>query len=296
MIQTSRAGLWLGLTGLVALVLAAAVWSRAGVSAAQTPPTAAQGIAPASQTVHPAAETAAPIGPAGPLAQVAQTAAQTPAPAIGKTITVNGTGEASGRPDLTTISLGTEVQAATAGDAQAQNAAKINAVTDAVKRAGIPTENIQTTSVNLVPVRRSEPRPGTGRSPADPGIEGYRASATIRLKVPGVDQTGAIVDAAVKAGADQVQGIQFSLTDESALRGEALKLAVADARRRAESLAGAINVQLTGVETIVESGASVPPPRPLAAAPAAAEARADATTVEPGQLTVRASVSVTFSY
>ena len=307
MTQTSRTGLWLGAAGLVALVLAALVWSRIGTSAAQTtappttaPPPSAVVAAPGARVAEPSTGTraapatrvsAAPVSIPEPAP-----AHQTAVPATGRTITVNGTGEANGRPDQTRITLGTEVQAATAGDAQSQNAAKINAVTDAVKRAGIPTENIQTTSVNLFPIYSQEPRPVPGRTPAAPVVEGYRASATIRIEVPGVDQTGAIVDAAVRAGADQVQGIEFSLQDDSALRAEALRLAVADARRRADALAAAIGTQVSSVEAIVESGATVPPPRPLAA-PAAAEARtADATTVEPGQLTVRAGVSVTFGY
>ena len=308
MTRTSRTGLWLGAAGLVALILAALVWSRIGTSAAQTtalpttaPPTSAVVTAPGARAAEPSigaqvgqpatGASAAPVSLPEPAP-----APQTAVPATGRTITVNGTGEANGRPDQTRITVGTEVQAATAGDAQSQNAGKINAVTDAVKRAGIPAENVQTTSVNLFPIHSQEPRPVPGRTPAAPAVEGYRASATIRIKVPGVDQTGAIVDAAVRAGADQVQGIEFSLQDDSALRAEALRLAVADARRRAEALAGAIGTQISSVEAVVESGATVPPPRPLAA-PAAAEVRtADATTVEPGQLTVQAGVSVTFGY
>lgn len=264
MSMISRTGLWLGLAGLVALLLAATVWSRAGVSTAQNT-----------------------------------------APPGGRTIMVNGAGEANARPDQATVNLGTEVQAITAGDAQAQNAARINAVTQAVRGAGIPPESIQTSNVSLTPITRDRTRPepvpsgptapGGPTASAEPGIVGYRAGATIRVKVAGVDQTGAIIDAAVKAGANEVQGIQFSIKDESGLRAQALTRAVADARARADALAGAVNGRVTGVETIVEAGAVVPP-RPGPVAQAAAARAADAIAVEPGEQTVQAQVSVTFTY
>lgn len=254
MVSSSRIGLWIGLAGLVALILTAAIWLRAGLT------------------------TAAPE-----------------APTSSRTITTNGSGEASARPDQAQVSLGAEVQAPTAQQAQSENATKINAVLDAVKAAGIPPENIQTISVGLTPVRtRPEPtpRPGQTTSP-DTGIDAYRASATIRVKVTSVDQTGALIDTAVKAGANQVQGIQFELKDDSMLRNQALQSAVADARRRADALAAAANVKVTGVEAIIESGA-VPPPRPGAVSAPAAVQMSDTVNVEPGQLTVHASVSVTF--
>lgn len=213
-----------------------------------------------------------------------------------RTITVKGTGEASARPDQAIVGLGTETQAPTAREAQAQNAAKTNGVIDALKAAGIPPETIQTTGIGLFPVREQRPpRPGQSTS-TESVIVGYRASASLRVKVPNVDQTGPVIDAAVQAGADEVQGIRFTLQDPSALRAEALRLAVQDARQWADALAGAAGVTITGVEAIVESGATLPP-QPVSIGAGAAPAAANAPTpVEPGQLTVHASVSVTFSY
>lgn len=212
------------------------------------------------------------------------------APAAGqvgvRTITVNGVGTASARPDQVTVDLATEAQASTAVAAMADNARRIDSVIDAVRGVGIPSDNIQTTGINLFPIR----------SRNGEAIEGYRAVASIRVRVPDVDRAGAVIDAAIQAGAGQVSGIQFGLSDPADLRDRALRAAVADARRRADALADAIGVQITGVEAIIETGAT-PPPQPRAAAPAAAVAPGDAAPpIEPGQLTVRASVSVTFSY
>lgn len=258
MVASSRTGIWLGITGLVAVLLATTIWARVGV-------TAAQGTTPV----------AAP-----------------------RTITVNGTGQASARPDEAIVTLGTRVEAPTAGEAQTQNTEKINAVIAAVKAAGLPTENIQTTNISLYPIQRNqpEPRPGSSSSTQDPGIQAYQAGASIRIKVSNVDQAGQIIDTAVTAGANQVQGIQFDLKDDSTPRGQALQAAVGDARKRADALAQAINVQITGVESIIESGSTISPPRPLAA-PALAEAQAaSAPQIEPGEQTVTAQVSITYSY
>lgn len=257
MTASRTAGLWLGATGLLAIILAAAVWSQAGVTRAQTP---------------------------------------TPAVAS-RTITVNGTGTATARPDEAIVSLGTQVQAPTAAEAQAQNAQQINAVIEAMKNLGIPAANIQTTNISLFPIMRDqpEPRPGASTTNQQPAIEGYRASATLRIKVTAVDQAGDVIDAAVVAGANQIQGIQFSLSDDAALRGQALQEAVGDARRHADAIAQVLGVQITGVEAVIESGA-VAPPRPLAA-PMAADARsAGQAQIEPGEQTVTAQVSVTYSY
>lgn len=221
---------------------------------------------------------------------VAAEAPEVPAPQVGaRAITVSGVGEATARPDQATISFGTEAQAATAAEAQSQNAERINSVTAAVRAFGIPAENIQTTSVNLSPVRNQ----------AGTTTIGYRASATINVKIPGVDQTGQVIDTATQAGASQVYGIQFSLRDPGALRAEALRRAVADARRRADALADALGVQITGVDGVVEAGASAPPPvrspQPAAAAAPGVGGGA-APNVEPGELTVRAGVSVTYTF
>ncbi|HEX2171579.1 MAG TPA: SIMPL domain-containing protein [Dehalococcoidia bacterium] len=291
--NVSRSGLWLGLAGLLALILAAIVWWRGEVSTAQPARTSTPAAPAAVDRVAPATAPngAAQVTAGGPPAQGA--------PATSRTITVNGAGEASARPDQATVSLGTEVQAPAAGDAQSQNAAQINAVTAAVRAAGIPPENIQTSDVSLTPIHRNRPEPmpgGPAATPGAPAIDGYRAGATTRVKVPNVDQTGAIIDAAVKSGANKVQGIQFSLRDESAVRNQALANAVADAQRRASALAGAINVQITGVDAIVETGAAMPP-RPMGAAQTAeAGVAAGAIAVEPGQQTVRVQVTVTFTY
>lgn len=207
---------------------------------------------------------------------------------VARTITVGGTGEATARPDQATISFGTEAQSASAAEAMSLNAERINAVTAAVLASGIPAQNVQTTGINLSPVRNQS---GTQTI-------GYRASATINARVPGVEETGQLIDAATQAGASQVYGIQFSLRDPGVTRAEALRNAVADARRRADAIAESLGVQITGVEGVIESGATAPPAPRVTANVAAAPASGIgvAPDVQPGELTVRASVSVTFTF
>ena len=213
-----------------------------------------------------------------------------------KTITVSGAGEARARPDRATIALGTEARAATAEEAQRRNNAKINAVVAAARAAGISSESIQTSRVSLWPIYQPDQRPAGAWSGAPRQvIEGYQASAAIRIDVADLDQTGAVIDGALTAGADHVAGIYFSLSDDSSVRAEALRRAVADARRRAEALAEAAGLTISGIEAIREAGPEVPYRSGAPVLMQESAARSD-TTPEPGELAVDARITVVFRY
>jgi uncharacterized protein YggE len=160
----------------------------------------------------------------------------------------------------------------------------MQAVIAAIKGIGIPDKNIQTNGVSLYPIYDQ------GQT-----ISGYNASNNVVVTVDDVNQVGAVLDAAVRAGANQATNVQFGFKDESALRNQALAAAAADARGKADALAGALGLQITGIESVAEGGVSTPilqQPRPLAVA-AAAPAAAP---IEPGELEVVAQVTVVFGY
>jgi uncharacterized protein len=217
---------------------------------------------------------------ASALAGVAQPrfarSAETPA---AKTITVSGHGTVTTVPDRAGFDFTVETRAATAAAALAKNADAAAAVVQAAKAAGVAAADLQTSQVSLSPQT----------SPDGTTILGYIASTSVSTTIA-IPKAGALVDAAVRAGADNVSGPYLSRSDEDALYNDALKSAVANAKQKAAALAAAGGLSLGGVQTIVE-GSAAPVPLPFAGAKAA-----DGTvSIEPGSQTIDATVTVTFA-
>ena len=209
--------------------------------------------------------------------------ATTTATAPANTITVSGTGQIQAQPDEAFVSAGVRTQAQTAQAAQSQNNQQMQSVIDAVKALGIPAKDIQTGGVSLSPVYSNNQT-----------IQAYEARNTVNVTVEQVSQAGQVLDAAVRAGANQTGGISFGLKDDTALRNKALAAAVADARSKADALAAAGGLKVSGIDSMMESSVSVP--IPVARAPLGAAAASQAVPVEPGQLTVTAQVTVVYGY
>jgi len=196
-----------------------------------------------------------------------------------RTITVSGNGAATAVPDRAAFSFGVTSQGKTASQALAANSAEMRKVIAALKGAGVAAADIQTAAVSLSP-RYSQ----DGET-----ILGYTASNSVSATVRGLERAGAIIDAAVDAGANQVFGPSFTRSDESALYRRALRAAVADARAKALVLAAAGRVRLGPVRSLVEGSAG---PIPVSDRPAKA---AEATPIEPGTQTIQAAVTVEFA-
>ena len=216
---------------------------------------------------------------ASALAGVAQPrlgrAADAPAP---KTITVTGNGSVTTVPDRATFSFTVESRASTAVAALARNADAAAAVAQAVKGQGVPASDIQTSQVSLSPQTTTD---GTT-------VIGYVASSSITV-VSAIGKAGAIVDAAVHAGADGVSGPSLSRSDQASLYKGALADAVADAKDKATALARAAGLTLGGAQSIQEGSA----PGPVVWA--AAKADAGSVPIEPGTQEITATVTVTYS-
>jgi uncharacterized protein YggE len=224
---------------------------------------------------------------AAPLA--AQQPAQ-PSPAWrGPDLVTSATGEARVTPDRAQIFIGVQTRAATAAQAGADNARKTRAVIDAVKARGIPAEQIATSEYNLFPEydHREQPREG----PQTPRVIGYVANNTVRIEVRRLDQVGAIIDAALAAGANMVNTIQFFASNVDAARRTALAEAVARARGDADALAKAAGGTLG---SLLELNTQTPPVRPMYGGERAmlrAGAADVQTPIEPGQQTLTVWVS-----
>lgn len=219
-------------------------------------------------------------------------------PFVPSGITVVGTGEVQRAPDQARISLGVQAQAQTARQALDQVSTAANDVIAALRQLGIQDRQIQTTSVDLHPIHESPrpPRPGQmmEEPQGPPPIQGYRATNQVRVTVNNLGQLGAVIDAAISAGANVVGGIQFTLEDDASARQEALRMAVKEARSEAEVLANALGLRITGIQSVIEeeAGFDRPGPGPVFAM----EARGGAAPpVQPGELTVRKRVQIVFN-
>jgi len=207
----------------------------------------------------------------------AQTAGQTPPSGI----TVTGSGTVKATPNQAQFSFGVETQADTSAQAVAANSTAVQKVIDAVKNAGVAASDIQTQQVSVSP-RYSE----NGQK-----IVGYTATNTVNVTIRDLSKAGKVVDAAVAAGANNVYGPSLSVSQQDALYAQALKKAYADAKSKAQTIAGAAGVSVGRVLNLVEGGGFVP----LPATPAAADSAGGSVPIEPGQQDIQAMLTVTFA-
>ena len=194
-------------------------------------------------------------------------------------ITVTGSGSANVTPDRASLAFGMVSQAKTASAALGASGQAVTRVIEALRRAGIAKADIQTSEVSLSP-RFND----TGET-----IVGYTATNSVTTTVRKLADAGDVIDAAVGAGANQVSGPSLLASDQDAAYRTALKAAVADARAKAETLAGATGVTLGKVAAVIEGGAA---PIPFAVS----GAKDSATPIEPGTQEIEASLSVTFAF
>lgn len=204
-----------------------------------------------------------------------------PAPA---TVTVTGEGQVGIAPDLATVALGVTTQAETAAQALADNATRQGDVIAALKAQGIAPEDLQTQGLNLSPMADYSQQ---GKPPI---ITGYQAQNIVSARVRDLAKLGPLLDAMVAAGATDVQGIAFSREDDAAPLDEARGKAVAEAQRRAETMAAAAGMALGPLVSLTEGGAASPP-MPMAMASMARDAGGAATQVETGRLMLTVQVT-----
>jgi uncharacterized protein YggE len=226
---------------------------------------------------------AALLAAAVPAAVAAQPA---PVPAIaGTRLDVVATGEASRVPDLARISAGVVAVARTASAALAENARRMASVRAALRRAGIAERDVQTTAVGLYPQYRQDQSAGSA-----PQITGYQANNEVTIRFRDVAATGAILDALVAEGANQISGPSLEVSKPEEALDEARTKALAAARARAELYARATGKRVGRILSISEAGAVSPiGPRPMMA-----QMRGVATAIDPGEQILSVTLSVSF--
>ena len=203
------------------------------------------------------------------------------ASAIERLISVTGEATVAVAVDTAMIRLGVTSQAKAAREASEANARQMTAVLAAIREAGIADRDVQTSRLSVQP-QYDPNKAGTAR------LLGFQVTNQVTIRVREIDKLPAVLDRGITAGANEMSGIEFIVSEQSKLLDQARDDAVADARRKAELYAKAAGVKLGAVVTIAEEGSN-PPPRPVMQA-----MRSSAVPVAPGEQMLRAAVSVTF--
>jgi uncharacterized protein YggE len=213
-------------------------------------------------------------------------AQQTP-PSPLSSIRVTGDAKVTARPDRVQIDIGVTTRAAQSQEAASQNARQVDAVLAAVRKATGPAAVLRTISYSLNPTYQYHP------NGEEPTITGYSAVNVVQVTLDDLAKIGTVIDSATLAGANHVQGIQFTLRDQDAVRAEALRQAATRARAEAEVLAAALGLKVVRVLSVEENSPRLVPVRAYMGAPRAVMSTATATPVEAGTLDVTADVMLT---
>ncbi len=194
-------------------------------------------------------------------------------------VVASGEGVVSVKPDMVRVTVGVTTQATNAQDASSQNATIIQNVLDKLKQT-FPTADIRTLNYSLNP-NYTYPPGGT------PNLTGFTATNTVQVTTSDLSVPGKIIDTATQAGANRIDSLSFYLNDDSSARGQALRLAAAQARVQADAIASGLSLKLGNV-IVAQQGAAVQP----VSADVRMMGAAATTPVQSGNVEVRATVTV----
>ena len=203
------------------------------------------------------------------------------------TMNVSGHGAVTLVPDTASVVLGVTIDAESLSDAQAEATTRMEAIIAAVRAAGIEDRDIQTTNYGVSILYDYDDDGNLDR------VIGYQVSNQVAVTVRDVDALGALLDAVVAEGANQIYGISFYVEDTSAAASQARTLAVEDAMRKADELAAAAGLEVARVTYITET--SSPPPVPFyAGSPAEDAAVRSAVPIQAGSTEISVDVQMSF--
>ena len=215
-----------------------------------------------------------------------QTIGQNPAP---KTLQVTGVGTVTAAPDQAVLVLGVQTQAVSATQAAGDNAAAMTKVMEALGSIGIDKNSIETVSYTLSPVYENN---ADQTMPSK--IVGYSAINTIQVTIQDFSLVGKAIDAAVSAGANEVQGIMFTFSSAqlATLQKQALGQAIQDADGQARAMSSSLGVRIVGPISVTPGFNFQPNYQRLSNGFASSQP----TPIQPGTLQVTATVQVTYEF
>ena len=194
-------------------------------------------------------------------------------------------------PDQATVNASVVTTADSASQAVSENNSRYDAIVSAVARAGIKRDDVTLSYYNVNYVPRPNPMPA---NPSPYDRYGYTVTRTFAVKVRAMDRAGAVVDAATSAGATTIEGVTFGLANPDRARAQATRNAVGDARAKAEDLARAAGLRITGIQSM-SYGGEPGIVRPMMMAKEATAAAPVPTQFDPGNVSITANVTVVFS-
>jgi uncharacterized protein YggE len=205
-----------------------------------------------------------------------------PTSAVERLVTVSGEATISVAPDTSIIRIGVTSQGKTAHEASDANAKRMISVLAAIKGSGIADKDVQTSRLTIQP-QYDPSKAGAAR------LLGFQVTNQVTVRIRDIDSLPTILDHAIAAGANEMSGIEFIVSEHSKLLDQARDEAIADAHRKAEIYAQAAGAKVGRVVAITEGGSVAPPPIAMQAL------RAGAVPVAPGELTLRAMVTVSYT-
>jgi len=212
-------------------------------------------------------------------------AGERPGHGFHRSISVQGVGVVSARPDMAVINAGVTSQAVTAKAALSDQTKAMAALLTALRSFGIADHDVQSQHVNLRPVYPKRRQNDGARAPM-----AFRASGNVRVRLRQVDRLGELLDGMTGAGVNNLSGLHFAIAKPAPLRDQARVRALGDAKRRARLYAAEAGVELGPVLRIKEAGARGRVPQFRAMAASSAE-RA----IAPGETEIRMTVSVVYA-
>jgi uncharacterized protein YggE len=209
-------------------------------------------------------------------------------PIAGTRVDINATGTVSRVPDLAIISAGVVTKSKTATGAIADNAARMERVRAALRRAGIEDRDIQTSSISLQPdYRYQEGQP--------PVLTGYGASNNVSIKFRDIRKSGSILDALVAEGANQINGPSLTIDKPETAYDEARAKALAAGRTRADLYARNLGMRVVKLLSVSEIGGFSRPPMPYMRDVAMAAQESSAKTgIDPGSQDLEVTLTMSF--
>ncbi|HEX8025624.1 MAG TPA: SIMPL domain-containing protein [Candidatus Limnocylindrales bacterium] len=204
------------------------------------------------------------------------------------TISVTGTGTVVLSPDIADLRLGVNAQAGTVKAARQAAAERMTAVIAALKQLGIDDKDIQTTTLSL------QPTYDYSGSTNPPRITGYQLSNGVAVTVRDLSKLGDAIDNSLAAGANSLDSVTFRVADEASAQSQARTAAMNEAKAKAQTLASAAGVSISGVSSIAEAVAPVPYPVYYGAMAGVAAGKDAATPVQPGTNEITVTVTVVY--
>ena len=210
------------------------------------------------------------------------------APSAPHTIMISGSGKITATPTIAVTQVGLVTEKSDVAAAQMENSKKMNGLIAALQSLGIAKDDIRTAQYQIYPKYTYDQKSGSQ-------INGYSVTQSVEVKIRNLEKISAVLAKAGEAGANQINGVQFTIDEPKNLRAQAREEAVKDAKEKAKKLAEQLGVRLGKIVGFSESGDAAPPvPMYYAKDMAVGAPERVAPDIQAGSLEVTSQVDITF--